>query len=47
MKIYQIHNNYKCLGGEETVVEEEAKLLISNNHEVIKLIKDNAKNLNY
>ena len=45
MKIYQIHNNYKYLGGEEAVVEEEAKLLISNNHEVIRLIKDNAKEL--
>ncbi len=45
MKIYQIHNKYKYTGGEETVVEEEAKLLISNNHEVIKVIKDNAKEL--
>lgn len=45
MKIYQIHNKYKFFGGEDSVVDEEAKLLKLNNHEVIQLIRDNSKEL--
>ena len=45
MKIYQIHNKYRYFGGEDSVVDEEAKLLRLNDHEVIQLIKDNAKDL--
>jgi glycosyltransferase involved in cell wall biosynthesis len=45
MKIIQIHNKYRYFGGEDSVVDEEAKLLKSNNHEVIQLIRDNSKEL--
>ncbi len=41
MKILQIHNKYIYNGGEDTVVEEEAKLLRKNGHNVIQLFKDN------
>jgi glycosyltransferase involved in cell wall biosynthesis len=41
MKILQIHNKYIYNGGEDTVVEEEAKLLRRNGHKVIQLFKDN------
>ena len=42
MKILQIHNKYKYFGGEDSVVDEEAKLLRLNNHEVVQLIRDNS-----
>ena len=45
MKIYQIHNKYKFFGGEDSVVDEEAKLLSSNNHKVNQLIRDNSQEL--
>ena len=45
MKIFQIHNKYRFFGGEDSVVDEEAHLLKANNHKVIQLIKDNAKEL--
>ena len=41
MKILQIHNKYIYKGGEDTVIEEEARLLRSNGHKVIQLFKDN------
>lgn len=45
MKIIQIHNKYRYFGGEDSVVDEEAKLLSSNNHEVNQLIRDNSEEL--
>ena len=45
MKIFQIHNKYRFFGGEDSVVDDEAHLLKANNHKVIQLIKDNAKEL--
>lgn len=45
MKIYQIHNKYRYFGGEDSVVDEEAKLLESNGHDVIQLIRDNSEEL--
>ena len=45
MKIIQIHNKYKYFGGEDSVVEEEAKLLKLYNNEVFQLIRDNSKEL--
>ena len=45
MKILQIHNKYKFFGGEDSVVDEEAKLLSSNNHKVNQLIRDNSQEL--
>ena len=45
MKIIQIHNKYKYFGGEDSVVEEEAKLLKFYNNEVFQLIRDNSKEL--
>ena len=45
MKILQIHNKYIYFGGEDSVVDEEAKLLSSNNHEVNQLIRDNSEEL--
>jgi glycosyltransferase involved in cell wall biosynthesis len=45
MKIIQIHNKYRYFGGEDSVVEEEARLLKSNNHEVIQLIRNNSEEL--
>jgi len=45
MKILQIHNKYRYFGGEDSVVDEEAKLLRSQNHEVNQLIRDNSEEL--
>ena len=45
MKIIQIHNRYRYFGGEDSVVDEEAKLLRSQNHEVNQLIRDNSEEL--
>ena len=45
MKIIQIHNKYRHYRGEDSVVEEEIKLLRSHNHEVTQLIRKNSKNL--
>lgn len=45
MKIFQIHNKYRYFGGEDSVVDEEAKLLKSNGHDVIQLIRDNSEEL--
>ena len=41
MKIFQIHNYYKYYGGEDTVVNEEANLLKSNNIEVFQIFREN------
>ena len=38
MKIFQIHNKYRYFGGEDSVVDEEAKLLTDKNHQVVQLI---------
>ena len=43
MRILQIHNKYIYAGGEDSVVEEEAELLISKGHEIIQLFKDNSQ----
>ena len=45
MKIFQIHNKYRYFGGEDSVVDEEAKLLTDKNHQVIQLIRDNSREL--
>ncbi len=45
MKILQIHNKYRYFGGEDSVVNEEAILLKSHNHEVDQLIRDNSEEL--
>jgi glycosyltransferase involved in cell wall biosynthesis len=45
MKVFQLHNKYKFFGGEDSVVDEEAKLLRLNNHEVVQLIRDNSEEL--
>ena len=45
MKILQIHNKYRYYGGEDSVVDEEAKLLRSHNHEVNQLIRENSVEL--
>ncbi len=42
MKILQVHNIYKGKTGEETVVEEEKKILERHGHSVIQFIKDNS-----
>lgn len=42
MKVLQIHNIYQGKTGEETVVEEEKRVLELNNHEVIQFVKDNS-----
>ena len=41
MKILQIHNKYVYKGGEDSVVEEEAKLLRKNGNSVFQLFKNN------
>ncbi|MEQ9297723.1 MAG: glycosyltransferase family 4 protein [Cyclobacteriaceae bacterium] len=41
MRILQIHNSYKQAGGEDIVVEEEARLLIAKGNEVHQVIKSN------
>ena len=45
MKILQIHNSYIYYGGEDSVVNEEAKILKKNGHEVTLLLRDNKKEL--
>jgi len=45
MKIFQVHNRYRFYGGEDAVVDEEARLLKSYGNEVIQIIKDNNKEL--
>jgi glycosyltransferase involved in cell wall biosynthesis len=45
LKILQIHNSYIYYGGEDSVVNEEAKILKKNGHEVILLLRDNKKEL--
>ena len=41
MKILIVHNRYKQKGGEDSVVEDEARLLEQHGHEVTKLIRSN------
>lgn len=45
MKIFQIHNKYNFYGGEDAVVDEEAKLLRSKKHNVIQIFRDNKKEI--
>jgi len=45
LKILQIHNSYIYYGGEDSVVNEEAKILKKNGHEVTLLLRDNKKEL--
>lgn len=42
MKILQVHNTYTSKTGEETVVEEEKRILEKHGHEVIQFVKDNS-----
>lgn len=42
MKVLQVHNKYRKHGGEETVLEEEKKVLEMNGHSVIQFIKDSS-----
>src|SRR3954470_9898866 len=44
MKILILHCSYQFKGGEDTVVEEEIKLLISEGHEVKLLLFSNSGN---
>ncbi len=41
MKILQVHNQYQNLTGDDSVVEEEFKLLTSHGHEVLQYLKTN------
>ena len=41
MKIVIAHNLYKFSGGEDAVVEQEAKLLACHGHNVVKYIVSN------
>ena len=41
MKILQIHNKYFIDGGEDTVVDNEKKILLKNGHKVDQLIRKN------
>ena len=43
MKILQVHNIYIGKTGEETVVDEEKKILEKHGHEVVQFIKDNSE----
>lgn len=47
MKIIQVYNAYQQKSGEDTVVEEEKKLLESKGHQVIQYLKSNAEIDNY
>lgn len=47
MKILQVHNKYKKVGGEESVVAEEKKVLEQNGHVVIQYLKDSSLIENY
>jgi hypothetical protein len=47
MNILQIHNLYQFKGGEDTVVEAERQLLLSNGHNVITLTAHNDDIKNY
>lgn len=42
MKVLQIHNIYQGKTGEETVVEEERRILVQHGHQVIQFVKDNS-----
>lgn len=42
MKILQVHNIFIGKTGEETVVEEERKILERNGHQVVQFVKDNS-----
>lgn len=45
MRVLQIHNRYRLPGGEDSVVEDELKLLRGRGHEVQQLIFSNPDNL--
>ena len=46
MKIFQVHNKYNFYGGEDSVADEEAKLLRSKKHSVIQIFRDNKNEIN-
>jgi glycosyltransferase involved in cell wall biosynthesis len=41
MKILQVHNRYRLSGGEDTVVEEERRMLMDAGHQVIQYTRSN------
>jgi len=41
VRILQVHNRYRDAGGEDTVVDSEARLLEQAGHEVIRVVHDN------
>ena len=43
MKILLVHNKYQVRGGEDSVVENETKMLRDHGHEVIEYIRDNSE----
>jgi len=45
MKILQIHNEYFIRGGEETVLNNERKLLLKNGHKVKQIIRKNKEEI--
>lgn len=45
LKIFQLHNNYKYFGGEDTVVDEEFKILRDYGHNVYQILRDNKKEI--
>lgn len=45
MKIFQVHNKYKYFGGEDTVVDEEFKILREYGHNVYQILRDNKKEI--
>ena len=45
MKIFQLHNNYKYFGGEDTVVDEEFKILRDYGHNIYQISRDNKKEI--
>ena len=42
MKILQLHNQYKFLGGEDVVLKIEKNLLINKGHSVDQIIRKNS-----
>jgi glycosyltransferase involved in cell wall biosynthesis len=43
MKILMIHNKYVSRGGEDTIFEQEKKLLLAKGHKIISYTRDNAE----
>src|SRR5689334_17095488 len=47
MKILLVHNTYQIAGGEEVVVEQEARMLEQAGHEVVRYTRSNFEAENY